>query len=396
MSDQIWIPQENMPSLVARIAKLNKRAAKLGCDPIELIIGAPVAKTLERAVRVEGDHFTRRVMTKVYPIAVAGSPPKINGWTFLGTVQLIDGQNIVRSVPGAEIPVEHRTATDWCDHCQSRRGRKDVFVVRHDDGHVKVVGRNCLADFLGHESPEAIAWRATTLASLNYEIGDYECLGGGNWRDHSYPLDEFVAAAACAVREFGWKKADHDAPTKFDAIDIMFPFQAGKDRKLPKPTDDDWRVAEHAIAWAEAIPSDTSSGYLYNLRAIATNGSVDFRGMGIAASLPATWLREQGRLAEQKAAQEQSRHFGTVKKRDVYTLTVVKVIDLEGMYGTTHVHVMHDSSGNVAKWSTGTVRLEEGQTYRIKATVKEHAIYRDIAQTVLSRCDVQDTLHAAA
>ncbi len=408
-----YVPLENMSKLRDRLAKLNKRAEKLGCEPITLAVGKPETRTLHRDIQNDDGWQTRRETCRVLPVTVAGSPPKFNGWIFLGTVQLIDGENICRAVPGATIPQQYRTATDWCDHCKSHRGRKDVFVVQHESGETKVVGRNCIADFLGHENPESITWRATILAGIADELGGLERLCGGRWQDLTHPLDEFAAAAACAIRHFGFHASQSESATKRTAGDIMFPPAPQHDRYghridwregfqvPPTPSDDDRAVAASAIAWAESIPCDTPNDYLSNLRAIAINGCIDHRGFGIAASLPQAYLREIGKAAERKRDAErnaESQYFGTPKKREIFELTCEKAIGYCGRFGEGIMYLFRDADGNIAKWATATASgdLTQGATYRILATVKEHTEYKGARQTALSRCQVVEKVERSA
>lgn len=58
-----------------------------------------------------------------------------------------------------------------------------------------------------------------------------------------------------------------------------------------------------------------------------------------------------------------------------------------GWYGTTttYMYLMHDEAGNVYKWSTSCY-YNEGDDVHFRATVKDHAEYKGIKQTVLTRC----------
>lgn len=58
-----------------------------------------------------------------------------------------------------------------------------------------------------------------------------------------------------------------------------------------------------------------------------------------------------------------------------------------GMWGTTtnYMYLMHDEAGNVYKWSTSCYYQEKDECH-FKATVKDHAEYKGIKQTVLTRC----------
>ena len=92
--------------------------------------------------------------------------------------------------------------------------------------------------------------------------------------------------------------------------------------------------------------------------------------------------------AAELAEKRQSRHFGTVGKRETFTLTVERVNSIESQYGVTHIHTMRDAAGNVAVWFATREKLEN-RTYQLLATVKSHGVRDGIAQTVVTRCAVK-------
>ena len=81
-----------------------------------------------------------------------------------------------------------------------------------------------------------------------------------------------------------------------------------------------------------------------------------------------------------------SKYVGSVGDRLDLTLTVQRVIDLDGYYGLSHMHIMIDADENIFVWTTASKKLETGKTYHVRGTVKEHRTYRNIQQTCLTRC----------
>lgn len=81
-----------------------------------------------------------------------------------------------------------------------------------------------------------------------------------------------------------------------------------------------------------------------------------------------------------------SAFIGNIGDRLELTLTVQRVIDLDGYYGPSHMHVMADEDGNVFVWTTASKKWETGNTYHIRGTVKEHRVFRNVHQTCLTRC----------
>ncbi len=126
----------------------------------------------------------------------------------LGVVRVGAG-NLVRRHPGAQVTegelAVYRSGSLVCDHCRTRRGRSETFVVRADGtaataaGTVRQVGRNCLAAFLGGRSPEsvvlALSWEdVVRSAGEESEGGGW----GGGWDRMTDPVDFLTQVAACA------------------------------------------------------------------------------------------------------------------------------------------------------------------------------------------------------
>src|SRR5260370_41641212 len=90
---------------------------------------------------------------------VVGVCPRVNGWGFAATINHEDGGNILRVAPGFEVslPLQYRPAGTSCEHCHTDPHRNYTYVLRHESGSWKQVGRNCPADFLRFGAPAALA-----------------------------------------------------------------------------------------------------------------------------------------------------------------------------------------------------------------------------------------------
>ena len=79
---------------------------------------------------------------------------------------------------------------------------------------------------------------------------------------------------------------------------------------------------------------------------------------------------------------------GEIGDRLELFLTVEKSIPLDGYYGQSILYTMRDSNQNIFIWITSsrTIHLEENNIYHLRGTVKEHKIYKNQKQTILSRC----------
>jgi hypothetical protein len=173
---QVW--QASWNATEPRLEKLAKRAAKLGMT-ITWSLGAwtPAVVGYERDV----DGMIAIPKVPIYAnqatATLTGETPKLpGGWTLVGVIELLEGNVLLRNVPGETMPVLYRDAAraTLCEHCNTKRNRTATFVVRDEAGAHKQVGRQCLADFLGHVDPHALScWRgiAARLERLHVERG---------------------------------------------------------------------------------------------------------------------------------------------------------------------------------------------------------------------------------
>jgi hypothetical protein len=81
-----------------------------------------------------------------------------------------------------------------------------------------------------------------------------------------------------------------------------------------------------------------------------------------------------------------SEYVGEIGERLELTLTVTRAIELESNYGYSMMHIMEDECGNVFMWTTASKRWSEGSVKHFRGTVKEHRLYKNTKQTVLTRC----------
>lgn len=81
-----------------------------------------------------------------------------------------------------------------------------------------------------------------------------------------------------------------------------------------------------------------------------------------------------------------SEWVGEIGERLDLTLTVVYNRSIDNGYSTAVAHTMQDNAGNVYVWFTSAKNWPEGSVKRIRGTVKDHTVFRNIKQTVLTRC----------
>ena len=86
------------------------------------------------------------------------------------------------------------------------------------------------------------------------------------------------------------------------------------------------------------------------------------------------------------------KHLGVVGSKLTVQVKVVKRLEFDyrpypgSWSSTSYKYIMETPDGDTVVWSTSSVRWEEGYECTLAGTVKEHAEYKHVRQTVLTRC----------
>jgi len=135
---------------------------------------------------------------------------------------------------------------------------------------------------------------------------------------------------------------------------------------------------QSAASWSEFAKSLSES---YDNRGGLSEGQMNAaRGM-----MAKSQARAAERLAQRNAPASSGQHVGTIGGREEFTLTINRVMEMDGMYGVSYFHTCTDVAGAVIVYKGTTELGEVGATVRVKATVKEHGAYNGVAQTTINR-----------
>ncbi len=406
MSEIYKIKPANLKALIDNIKKLNKKAAKLGCQPAAIhILGSEMVK----ASKVMPGGRILKYKYEVKLVSVTGDTPKLEGWSLIAKIEYLEDERLILCVPGESCPEEFRTRGVECDHCKSDRKRKNVFVLRHEDGRHVQVGRTCIKDFLGGVSAEQLLSRATWNFNIVEACDD--CEGGRNYVREAIDIVEYLNAAAICIRRLGWIsrgacRFTEDSSTSNDAWNLVKPNirtdddQASYDMWVEKNNlihqERDEQMAADALAWAVMLPVAGCPDYLYNLGVACRAGYVTLKTMGLVASTVSAYMRHLD-LAElsQKLKRDYTREsrewIGEIKERRYFPkLTVKSMGYIEGQYGTTTLVTFDDEMGNIIKWfaSVNLDNINRDDVVDIKATVKKYDEYKGVKQTLITRAKI--------
>ena len=409
----VTIPESTLDRLEDHIAKLNKRAAKLGLAPIEVTeISRETRKEWMGRNTKNEDVFRSRVWLT---LDVQGDKPTIPGWTLVGAIDHGDvtngSLNVLRAGRGETVPESYRGARPHCGHCRTTRRRRDTFILRGSAGSHMQVGRNCLADFLGAETTAAqlVGWlkfvREIEAMGEEYEQDDFAS-GPSDYGSANH----YLAAVAASVRVDGWVSKgraweDGGSSTADAAWSVLHPTPYDlKQVDHPKVTPDDVEVAEKALAWIRDLPeAERVEGYLANLYAACASDGFRRKQSGLVASLvgaafpramqDAETERRKAVEAEARSHLPISKHISEPKQRlrDI-AITIEKIRGWEGHYGYTTLVAMRDTDNNLLLWyASGDIADDlpaEGTACKLTGTVKRHETYKYTGEacTLVNRC----------
>jgi len=424
------IRAERLGEVLKGVELLGKRAVRLG-------LAAPTLEIVERETvpviasfrnpKTNGLVWARTGELRSFVVVRASvEPVRLNGWSFVATIQhLGEDGNIVRSMPGftGQLPMGFRTDKATCNHCNLSRRRHDTYVLQHEEGHFARIGSGCLVDYLGDRSAENIValanFRDAMAGLLADDLGEeYESFGGGE--RYVDPVD-YLAGVALVIATFGWcsrkvaQECNKEA-TASTAWDLFFPRKRAPGQPPPVITRADITDAHRAeaalaIEWARAIPADTESDFLHNVRVVAGLPYWSDRETGIGAAVLMSFQKEQERLKRMEwerlqpsvALGEVGQRFGAGKGKKAVAPLLARVTGtykMDGDYGLTTIINMRVTGADGASCSdlvwfaSGTVEVVVNQGAIDRAVAA--GVASDKAYAALDTVEVGDEAYEAA
>ena len=397
--NRFLIPFDNMERLQKKLATVRKKCALCNCD-FSYVEESPEYKT----VKIDGEEIT----LKYIPVTVEGVA-RFESWRFVGTIEHTTAGNIIRTYgeAPAQIPERFRSCSPYCEHCNTNRTRKDTYIIYNDDTHdFKQIGANCLQLYTGGLSASHVAF----FVSIFDGMEKYTAIDNSIRYTRFFDVSEIVLTAFEVVRCFGYSKNRDDNNTRWLTSDIVS-INKLSDREREKlraklnragfNVDNSREKAKQALDYFEAL-ENPENDYLRNLQTLVKCGEAERRDFGLLCSLPIAYdkatekeARENARKAENASEAQTSCYVGEVGQRITFETSAVKVLtSYESSFDGYHTDIVYiykltDENGNVFIWKTQK-GLDSEKRYTITGTVKEHSVYNDVKQTVLTRCKASE------
>jgi len=385
----VKIPSWRVGAFTNKLDGFVRRARRLGFDvPAYEQVGEEHVEFRKADGRI--------VLVRVVAFEVSCPPLNVNGWVFCGYRDMEQGLSF------GNIPVAINDWPNTCQHCNTTRHRKRLFILRNVAGDdYKQVGTNCLNDFTGMIN--AAKWADYFEAVMCYlgetgysedEVREDLLCGRGT---PDYHMRDTLAELATLIRTLGYtskSKVMREGGNQVSTVSQLF--QRWDDRFHRKFVDpvlqEDRDVADAAIAWAKSLTDAevADSNYLYNLRQIAGMKAVMANGLGYLASLIPAFKRATNQEVEAQS-HKPSEWVGEVGKREEWEVEVAENTTIstpDSFVAAVQLVKFKTEDGNVLVWWSGTqtaIDLRVGDKGKIKATVKRQAVYKGRKETVVTR-----------
>ena len=163
----VKVPVAEKESFIKEIEKLNLKAVKYNCQPIQYEIGEVELEYAE-GCEVEDDgsplpevrvSFSRNV----YPITIKYEEIKIGNYVFIAQIEHLTAfDSSVTSINGYEDDIASKfqnVADTRCDHCHTEHHRRFQIILKNvDTNEYVVVGKSCVKDYTGLEPKDYFRW----------------------------------------------------------------------------------------------------------------------------------------------------------------------------------------------------------------------------------------------
>lgn len=396
------IYEGNMERLQKKLKRIEGKCKKYGNTEFKFEIKGEQYKEIE----VDGECFNN----KYYLVEVEGIA-KINDWVFVATIQHKDNGNIIRQFKtDIEIPEIYRSTDSICEHCNTRRIRKDTYLIYNETTQeFKQVGKSCLQDFTNGLSAENVA----QYISWFDEIIDGQQVDSLNSKKY-YSVEDVILHSIETIKHYGFisramamESDDRFIKTTTErVVEFMFPNRCINSRDILKEmTKINYNYENEAnkvelnkmLEWLNN--TNNESQYIYNLKITVADGYCEHRDFGLLVSLPSAYFkaleREQDKLIrEQKRAEKRllnanKQYVGNVNERlDIDISTVECITSYPTMYGITRIYRFETVNGDILVWKTSNFIEHTDKIKKIKATIKAHNEYKGEKQTEISRAKI--------
>lgn len=356
--------------VVKELEKMGRKATRCGVR-FSYDFGEPYVTSLN--VRCE------TIRTLVIDVTIERCVIKKNGWDIVAYLQHMENGNVVTAFNG---PVDQRwySLPPKCDHCGTKRHRKETFLVVNAAGDIRQVGSSCLKEYTGIDPAVAVFWAEAYYPETVRETYDeWESLG----IPRLFNVERVLGLALESIQEYGYIKSGDLNSTKVAVLTALGVHAQPEAPALEK--------AKDICSWVKGLAKEKDFYTKYSIEAsaypIIAAGYVEQKNVGYLAFLPVAYDRYMDR--KNRANSCPSEFQGAPGDKLTVSVKETKLVtSWANEYGFVNMYRFVDEIGNVYIWKTSKNLDDVEKIKKLQGTVKEHYTFREVKQTVLTRCKV--------
>ena len=373
MKRLVLVPENRLEEFKERLAKINKKAEKYGCQKIQILEESELYDYTEDEVNyIICKDFTLEIpeikLGDYEVVGVIKHPAR--GHEEFEVIQFYGEEGLSKRY--ADIQPTR------CDHCNTERYRTCQIVLRNKEGKEIVVGKSCVEEYTGIK----LHADYRLFAETDFDE-EFDFISGG-YSIPTYELSKVVKIAVESIRKDGYiRKSEQDLQ-----LNIIPTFQRIMAVNFNKVDGDEELLKEYRN-YIETNNFD--SDFMNNLKSISKLNHIVEDYFPMVACGVNMFLKNKQRVEFQKKVQN-SQFVGNEGDKLEIDVEVRRISYFETMYGRS-ARVEFSQNGNMIVWFTNVQsfenqNLKENKTYRIKGTVKKHEVFNNTNQTILTRVKV--------
>lgn len=390
------------PVVEEKLAKLNKRGAKLSIAPAVIFESVKGVRKTIKEDKIDG---TVEVLIPTLTLTVHAEMIQVGNYTLMASLDHTLGElPIIRSAMAVDLPKNCYSNKSICQHCNVDRQRNFTYVFS-DNAAAKTVqvGSTCLEAYFGINPTAKLDWFGSFGSFCDEEYS------GGYAKPHYYTQDALATAMALTKRYGYVSRKMSDASEERSGHPLYTTANRVNDFYNPVYNGGGWNAADEIakrlrqeiqneaaalqsdaaalIAWGIEYFASQSTDYAHNMGIFLTQELTEPRNFGYLVSVIACKTNSENQTKVKVVSE--NKFLGAIGDKIEVEVEVKKVIPMDGNYGTTYITILQEKqSGNNLVWFSSGMVLEENDNLRIKGTVKAHTVRDGKNQTVLTRCKV--------
>lgn len=287
--------------------------------------------------------------------------------------------------------------TPHCDHCNVTRERKYHHIFINKFTHnVITIGSSCVEEYfglklLGFFKDAAPFFCTNELEDPDTFNDDFFGVERGPkyipWNTYfsmvQYATDNFTTFTS--VDNSTYEKPSTKSLVQLLMLDKNYPATL---KELIKKNQNEFPVEykDKILAKLNSEPQDNLDFNFINLIK-AEDGGVETY-IYPDNCLPYAIFRTITQRNKEVKEKVVSEYIGTIGDKLELDVIITGKTAIETQYGVTRLYFMKAGNNTIKYFATGSFEANQGQTVNIKATIKDHKIYRDEKETIITRAKI--------